>query len=141
MSTSSDRPFVDVVYKLSGKVEDERFVPAMKLSKGKITLPGKKQIFRRKDGEGKYIKDVIGLADETIRGEPLLLKVMERGRIVHALPTLEEIRRYALSSLSCLPEKFKKLRNAPSYPVELSPKLSEIKRTLRSQLKRSERLS
>jgi nicotinate phosphoribosyltransferase len=140
MSTSSDRPFVDVVYKLSGKVEEEGFVPAMKLSKGKITLPGKKQIFRRKDDKGKYVKDVIGLADERVQGEPLLLNVMEKGRIVGALPSLEEIRRYASTSLSCLQEKYKKLRNAPLYPVELSPKLSEIKRKLRSQLRRREGL-
>jgi nicotinate phosphoribosyltransferase len=141
MSTSSDRPFVDVVYKLSGKVEDESFIPVMKLSRGKITLPGKKQIFRQKDDEGKYVKDVIGLADERVDGEPLLLRVMERGRIALTLPSLEKIRRYASTSLSCLPERYKKLRNAPSYPVELSPNLRKIKKTLSSQLRHREGLS
>lgn len=141
MSTSSDRPYVDVVYKLSGKVEKESFVPAMKLSKGKITLPGKKQIFRQADDRGKYAKDIIGLADEEVEGEPLLLKVMEKGRIVYDLPSLEKIRRNALTSLSCLPEKHKKLRNAASYRVELSPRLSRIKKTLARRIKRREGLS
>jgi nicotinate phosphoribosyltransferase len=141
MSTSSDRPFVDVVYKLSGKVGDKGFVPTMKLSRGKITLPGKKQIFRRKDDEGKYVKDVIGLSEERVQGEPLLIKAMEKGRILRTLPSLEEIRRYASTCLSCLPEKYKKLRNAPLYPVELSPRLGKIKKTLSTQLKRHEGLS
>jgi nicotinate phosphoribosyltransferase len=135
MSTSYDRPYVDVVYKLSGKVEGGTFVPAMKLSKGKVTLPGKKQIFRQRDHMGMYARDIIGLEDEKISGEPLLVKVMENGEIVGELPSLEEIRSYALKSLSELPEKYKRLRNAAKYPVRLSPKLREIKRKLEDQLK------
>lgn len=135
MSTSYDRPYVDVVYKLSGKVEGGIFVPAMKLSKGKVTLPGKKQIFRQKDQRGIYARDIIGLEDEKISGEPLLVKVMENGEIVGELPSLEEIRNYALKCLSELPEKYKRLRNAAKYPVRLSPKLREIKRKLADQLK------
>jgi hypothetical protein len=41
-----NRPYVDVVYKLSGMVENGVFLPTMKLSTGKITLPGKRQISR-----------------------------------------------------------------------------------------------
>ncbi|MEM3626996.1 MAG: nicotinate phosphoribosyltransferase [Candidatus Bathyarchaeia archaeon] len=135
MSTSYDRPYVDVVYKLSGKVEGGVFVPAMKLSKGKVTLPGKKQIFRQRDQRGMYARDIIGLEDEKINGEPLLVKVMENGEIVAKLPSLEEIRNYALKCLSELPEKYKRLRNAAKYPVRLSPRLREIKRKLAEQLK------
>jgi nicotinate phosphoribosyltransferase len=138
MSTSSDRPYIDVVYKLSGKVEKDAFVPAMKLSKGKITLPGKKQIFRQKDNKGKYIKDIIGLESEEIEGTPLLVKVMENGKLVYDLPSLEETRNAALRNLAELPDKYKKLRNASLYPVRLSPKLREIKKKLSNQLKNSE---
>ena len=92
MSTSFDRPYVDVVYKLSGKVERGVFVPAMKLSKGKITLPGKKQIFRQRNKEGKCVKDVIGLEDEKIKGEPLLKHVMRKGNISYDFPALSEIK-------------------------------------------------
>jgi nicotinate phosphoribosyltransferase len=136
MSTSYDRPYVDVVYKLSGKVERGAFVPTMKLSKGKITLPGKKQIFRQQDQRGMYFKDIIGLENEEIRGEELLARVMEKGRITYEIPTLEETRKNALSNLSQLPEKCKRLTNATAYPVHLSPALRKIKNQLESQLQR-----
>jgi nicotinate phosphoribosyltransferase len=138
MSTSYDRPYVDVVYKLSGKVEDGTFVPAMKLSKGKITLPGKKQIFRQKDRNGKYAKDILGLEHEKLSGELLLTKIMEKGRVMCELPTLEEIRKVALRNLSELPDEYKKLKNTTAYPVQLSPELKKTKRQLTAQLRNSE---
>jgi nicotinate phosphoribosyltransferase len=141
MSTSYDRPYVDVVYKLSGKVEKGAFVPAMKLSKGKMTFPGKKQVFRQRSRTGKYSVDVIALEGEKIRGEPLLVKVMENGGLVYNLPTLKEIRKSTLQNLSDLPEEYKKLADASTYPVELSPKLRKIKDKLTSQLKSLEGLS
>jgi nicotinate phosphoribosyltransferase len=135
MGTSYDRPYVDVVYKLAGKVEGGVFVPAMKLSKGKITFPGKKQVFRQKNRQGKYSKDIIGLEEEKIDGEPLLLKIMEKGKITHDLPTLEEIRKTALGNLADLPEEYKKLKSAARYRVELSPRLREIRKRLAKQIK------
>jgi nicotinate phosphoribosyltransferase len=138
MSTSYDRPYVDVVYKLSGKVEHGTFVPAMKLSKGKITLPGKKQIFRRMNRKGRYVKDIIGLEHEKVRGKPLLEKVMEDGYVIHDMPTLEEIRIVALKNLAEFPDRCKKSTHAPVYPVELSRELSKIKNDLMRQLRNSE---
>jgi nicotinate phosphoribosyltransferase len=140
MSTSYDRPYVDVVYKLSGKVENGAFVPAMKLSKGKITLPGKKQIFRLKDNKGDYVKDIIGLANEKVEGEPILTKAMQNGSIVYKAPRLEKIRENALGNLSHLPFKYRKLRNAPLYPVKLSFQLRKIKKALTDQLRSREGL-
>lgn len=136
MSTSFDRPYVDVVYKLSGKVERGVFVPAMKLSKGKITLPGKKQIFRQYGREGKCVKDIIGLENEKIKGEPLLRNVMRKGHIARDFPTLSEIRKIAHDNLSRLPDEYKKLSNASTYPVILSSALKRIKNQLAAQLER-----
>jgi nicotinate phosphoribosyltransferase len=141
MSTSYDRPYVDVVYKLAGKMERGVFVPAMKLSKGKITLPGKKQIFRKRDSEGTYVKDVIGLENEKVNGTPLLVKVMEKGRINYDVPKLEETRRVTLQNLSQLPDKYKKLAGAALYPVELSAALRKIRNQLEKQLRRQGFLS
>ena len=135
MSTSLDRPYVDVVYKLSGKVEEGSFVPAMKLSKGKVTLPGKKQIFRQRDKKRRYVKDVIGLEDEEIEGERLLRKVMKDDRITYELPSLEEMRTATVKNLSELPEKYKKLRDPSSYLVELSHGLSSIRSQVADRLK------
>jgi nicotinate phosphoribosyltransferase len=141
MSTSYDRPYVDVVYKLSGKVEHGVFVPAMKLSKGKITLPGKKQVFRQMNKRGNYVKDVIGLEHEKVGGEPLLEKVMENGQITCDMPTLEQIRAAASKNLAEFPDRCKKLTCAPVYPVELSRELSRIKNQLIRQLKNSESMA
>lgn len=134
MGTSQDRPYVDVVYKLAGKVEGKDFVPTMKLSKGKITQPGKKQIFRQRDENGKYVKDVVGLESEKIIGEPLLKKVMSQGRIVCEMPTLEQLRKRVMRNLSELPEKYKDLRKASKYPVEFSRNLIAVEKQLESRL-------
>lgn len=86
MGTSNDRPYVDAVYKLAGKTENGVFVPTMKLSRGKITLPGKKQGFRQVDERGEYSKDIIGLEEERIEGKPLLKQVMEKGQSHMSFP-------------------------------------------------------
>jgi nicotinate phosphoribosyltransferase len=53
MGTSADRPYVDIIYKLCEKVNGKgKFQPIMKLSEGKATLPGRKQVFRLRDAEG-----------------------------------------------------------------------------------------
>jgi nicotinate phosphoribosyltransferase len=139
MSTSNDRPYVDVVYKLSGRIEDGIYAPAMKLSKGKLTLPGMKQVFRQRNDKGQYTQDTISLDDEKVKGQPLVLKVMENGQIAYSLPSLKDIRASAAKNLADLPEKYRKLRNAPRYPVRLSPKLKEIKKQLTQQLEENEK--
>ena len=82
LSTAADAPYLESVYKLvsyGGR-------PVAKLSAGKSTSPGAKQIFR--DWRG---GDRIGLASEpTPRGaEALLGVVMEAGRRVRPAPTPE----------------------------------------------------
>jgi nicotinic acid phosphoribosyltransferase len=142
MGTSEDRPYVDIIYKLCEKMNEKgEFSPIMKLSKGKATLPGRKQVFRFKDERSNFVKDVIALEDEKINGEPLLVKVMEKGKIVYDLPSLEKIRKRALESLSKLPDKYKKLKGAPRYPVELSLELKKLMKKLRGKLKKVEVLN
>ena len=135
MGTSADRPYLDVIYKLCETLTaDGKFSPIMKLSKDKITLPGRKQVFRFKNQVGVFTKDVIALSDELIEAEPLLAKVMEKGRITYKLPSLNEIRAKAIDSLSKLPTQYKLLINAPTYPVELSQKLEDLIEATKSQL-------
>jgi len=139
MSTSEDRPYVDIIYKLSEKMDKKgKFVPAMKLSKGKITLPGRKQVFRLRDNMGNFVKDIIALHNEKVEGEPLLIKVMEKGKIVYDLPSLEEIKKRTLENLSKLPMKYKRLKDAPHYPVVLSLGLKKMINELTSELKKVE---
>ena len=90
MGTSADRPYLDVIYKLcETMMADGSFSPIMKLSKDKITLPGRKQVYRFRDAVGNFEKDIIALADEKVQGEPLLVKVMEKGKLIYKLPPLE----------------------------------------------------
>ncbi|MCJ7560807.1 nicotinate phosphoribosyltransferase, partial [Candidatus Bathyarchaeota archaeon] len=139
MGTSADKPYVDVIYKLCETMsETGDYSPIMKLSEGKATLPGRKQVFRFKDKNGNFAKDVIALADERVKGEPLLVKVMENGEIIYDLPSLDEIRATASENLSKLPEKYKKLTNAPTYPVELSQDLENLIRKLKRRLTKTE---
>ncbi|MCS7115022.1 MAG: nicotinate phosphoribosyltransferase [Nitrososphaerota archaeon] len=135
MGTSADRPYVDIIYKLCEKMDLKgEFQPIMKLSEGKITLPGRKQVFRFRDENGNFVKDVIALDHEKVDGEPLLVKVIENGRLVYRFPSLKEIRERALENLSRLPDKYKRLRRAARYPVELSPKLKELIKDLKEKL-------
>jgi len=135
MGTSADRPYLDVIYKLCETMTaDGCFSPIMKLSKGKITLPGRKQVYRFKDAEGAFKKDTIALADENVEGEPLIVKVMEKGKLTYEPPSLEQIRANAADSLSNLPDEYKALTGAPVYPIELSRNLLNLVRTLKRQL-------
>jgi len=139
MSTSQDRPYVDIIYKLCEKMDKSgKFVPTMKLSQGKITFPGRKQVYRVKDKSGNFVKDIISLHDESVEGTPLLVKVMEKGKIVYRLPKLEGIRENALENLSRLPDKYKRLERAPRYPVVVSPRLKNLLKELKSELKKIE---
>jgi nicotinate phosphoribosyltransferase len=139
MGTSADKPYVDVIYKLCETMsESGNFSPIMKLSEGKVTLPGRKQVYRCTDKNGNFAKDMISLTDEKVKGEPLLIKVMEKGEIIYNLPSLEEIRATAAESLSKLPEKYKKLTNAPTYPVRLSQDLEALIRKIKKKLTKTE---
>ena len=139
MGTSADRPYLDVIYKLCETMTaPDVFSPIMKLSKDKITLPGRKQVYRFKDAEGNYVKDVIALANEKVDGEPLLIKVVDKGKLTYKLPSLNETRTYASENLSKLPEQCKALTNAQEYPVELSLNLQNLIKTLKQQITQNE---
>ena len=139
MGTSADRPYLDVIYKLSEtQAANGRFSPIMKLSKDKMTLPGRKQVYRFKKTDGNYERDVIALADEHVNDEPLLIRVMEKGKLLRNLPSLNEIRAKTTENLSKLPEQYKAFTNAPTFPVELSKKLQDLIEKTKLQLAKNE---
>ncbi|MBW1860590.1 MAG: nicotinate phosphoribosyltransferase, partial [Deltaproteobacteria bacterium] len=114
MGVSSDAPYFDMVYKLVQYGER----PIMKLSTGKVNLPGEKQIFRKTDPQGRFSEDVIGTRDETIEDtRPLLEPVMEEGKLLKSHPSLEEIRERFRKNFESLDDSYKALEGAPSYPV------------------------
>jgi nicotinate phosphoribosyltransferase len=139
MGTSADRPYLDVIYKLcETQMPDGSFMPIMKLSKDKNTLPGRKQVYRFKGEDGCFNRDIIALADERVGGEGLLVQVMQNGKLFGKLPSLEQIRVAASENLSNLADEYKALTNAPAYPVELSQKLQSLIETTKAQLTKNE---
>ena len=137
MGTSIDAPCLDVIYKISEVTDEEgRFLPTMKLSKGKVTYPGRKQVFRVQDKKGRYIKDILGLEKEKLRGKPLLIKVIEGGRIIYKGPSLDKIRIFTTANLSRFPQRLKEVALRFKYPVTISPGLENLRRSLALQLRK-----
>lgn len=79
--TAKQDPTIAGVYKMA-EIED---MPVAKISDtpAKTSNPGRKQVWRSPDG------DVIGLEGERHAGEPLLVKMMEGGKIIVDLPHVE----------------------------------------------------
>ncbi len=122
LGTSYDLPALGGVYKL---VEDVGG-PKIKKSPGKVTLPGKKQVFLSKDG----LTHVIGLRTEVGLGEPLLAPVMEGGRRRLAPADLARLRQATRARIFALPPWMAGIdaEPAPAYPVRLSDRLAELLR-------------
>jgi len=136
MGTSSDSPYLDVIYKLSQVSYDKkRFLPTMKLSQKKSNYPGRKQIYRIKDKDGIFLKDILGLEEEKIKGIPLLRKVFDKGKIVYRSPNLEKIKEYALENLSYLASSYKDINKKVVYPVIISKGLDKLTKDLKKNLK------
>lgn len=110
MGVSADAPYVDSVYKL---VEyDDR--PVMKLSSAKVSPPGRKQIWRRNDGEH---ADVLALRDEpgTSGSEALLEQVIRAGARITPASSIEESHVRFEGDLPHVPQKARRL----SHPEHL----------------------
>jgi nicotinate phosphoribosyltransferase len=126
LSTSRDAPALGGVYKLVAIERAGRMAPVAKLSAGKRTLPGSKQVWRRADG-GCATGDVIALSDEpSPDGRPLLTKVMEGGRRLHPAARLDDARGYAERAMRELPEAVRRLEGWDDYAVRISSKLEAL---------------
>jgi nicotinate phosphoribosyltransferase len=138
--TGRPTPALDGIYKLSDVVEHGKHIPKMKLSEEtvKATLPGKKRVWRFFDN-GKFKKDIISLEDELIdNAKPLLEHVVKNGKIVCKRHSLDEIRQVAADNFLNLPDKYKKLDDAPVYPVEFSGGLIALREKIVERIKREE---
>ncbi|MGD8534378.1 MAG: nicotinate phosphoribosyltransferase [Candidatus Aminicenantes bacterium] len=135
MGVSADAPYFDMAYKLvqySGR-------PVLKLSSGKETLASEKQVFRFKTSKDELRKDIIGLRDDDFNeGEPLLKKVMRKGKTTVKRLPLTHIRERFLDEFFHLDEKYKTIEESEvEYPVELSPRLQDLQSRVVRQLKMS----
>ena len=127
LGTSGDAPSLSSTYKLVAcDDEDGREIPVIKLSAAKVSLPGRKQIWRRFDAEGRPTGDTIGMTDEKLEGEPLLRPYMRAGRLLEPMPDLDTIRQHAQQQRTALSEQVRQLRAPAPYPVEKSPRLAAL---------------
>jgi len=124
--TSRDAPALAMVYKLVELEGEGKF----KLSPGKKNYPMAKQVFRRRDPEGRFCGDQVARADEMAEGEPLLVPVLRSGRLVTGLPSLECIRRRCREQLAALPDRLRRLNAPPDYPITYSELLESDARRL-----------
>ncbi|MBS1257701.1 MAG: Nicotinate phosphoribosyltransferase pncB2 [Candidatus Scalindua arabica] len=135
MVTSKDIPALGGVYKLVEQEKEGISMPKMKFSKDKSTCPAKKQGYRFLNNKGMFRKDIIGLVDEEFDGKALLLPVMKKGKLLHKIPTVQQIQKTARKNISKLPDRFKALNCKTAYPVTISKELRQIRdRTIRSRL-------
>ncbi|MFV0590317.1 MAG: nicotinate phosphoribosyltransferase [Draconibacterium sp.] len=152
--TGKDNAALDGVYKLS-EIDGEF---KMKFSENteKITLPGKKQLIRYFDEEGKFFRDGIILENENpdettkiyhrvypekntevsgLQKEALMELVFSDGKILLPEQKPPEIHRWLEARSQQLPEEHKRFISPHIYKVGISEKLMDARNTLTTKLK------
>lgn len=132
MGVSADAPSLDSAYKLVAFGDR----PVMKLSEGKATLPGAKQVYRDPGGTE---PDLLALRDEPEPAgrDPLLVPVMRAGRSLEAAGLADLVRdartRFE-ADLGWLPEPARRLDDPEPPAVSVSPRLASLRDRLASDL-------
>jgi nicotinate phosphoribosyltransferase len=122
LATSSDAPALDCAYKL----QEYAGLPRRKRSAGKATWPGRKQVWRRYDADGRMAADILSAADDLHDGQSLIVPVMQGGRRIDPQPALQEIRARARRDLARLPAGSEALAPRVAYPVEVADSLRQL---------------
>ena len=122
MLVSADAPYLDCAYKL----QEYANVPRYKHSEGKITLPGRRQVYRQFNNNGVIEHDLIGLMDHPQAGEPLLVQVMRAGNRIDGTETLEKIRGRVETQLQQLPQEFLSLQAGVNSPLLISDDIKAL---------------
>ncbi len=125
MGVSADAPYLDIVYKLV-QLGDR---PIRKLSPGKVTLAGRKQVFRRAGADGRWREDVVGLREEPPAGA-LMEAVMAEGRPCAPSADLNALRARCTRSLAAFQERHVALEGGDCYPVRVSERLAALQESL-----------
>ena len=135
MGVSADAPYLNMAYKMvmyNGR-------PVMKLSSGKVSLAGPKQVFRQKNEQGFFKGDLIGLLKEEMADcESLLKTVMQDGKRLFPREPLPEIQDRFREEFNLLPETYKDLQGNPNYPVEITPRLQALQDQVRREIDEKE---
>ena len=121
---------VNGVYKL---VEIDG-IPVMKNSTGKVSYPGRKQIYRYLEN-GQLKQDYLGLMAEDLsnKTEPqtdsfieLMVQVVQDGELLQKSENLEAIAKRTAISVASLPPEIRSLENPSLPPMKISHKLQQL---------------
>lgn len=134
--TSRDAPALGGVYKLVEQVIGNQRVGRMKSSPGKVSHPGRKQVWRKED-DGTFTGDIVAAVEETPSGSPLLEPVMVDGEPSVPFPPVERIRERTRENIARLPAGVRKGSDPEDYPVLFSGKLEEERRSLEARLRKA----
>ncbi|BBG65642.1 nicotinate phosphoribosyltransferase [Hydrogenimonas sp.] len=126
---SADTPYLDCAYKLV----EYNGIPRMKFSPHKVTLPSKKQIYR-KFRDGLLEEDTLALRDETVGGTPLMRQYMRNGEILIEPAPLELIRQKAQKSFDSLPPEMREIKSNRTLTPKLSPGLTSLVKRVEKSL-------
>ena len=153
--TSEGHSAMDGVYKLVAMKEKGSWTPSIKISEsaGKTPDPGPKRIWRIYDDRNKAAADLISLDDENPAEmdplflhhptkhtayrslnqkeisyiEPLLVEILKDGKLIYALPTIEQMREGRAADLSKLDPGVHRIVNPHIYHVSVTRRLWDLK--------------
>lgn len=156
--TSEGHPALDGVYKLVAVQQSGNWAPAIKSSDSpeKVPNPGHKHAWRVYDQREKASADLLSLDDEdpaqmdtlvlhhpsehtAFRSlpkeqishiEPLLVEVLQEGRLVYESPTIEAMRAQRQADLERLDPGVRRILNPHIYHVSLTERLWALKQSL-----------
>jgi nicotinate phosphoribosyltransferase len=156
--TSWGDPALGGVYKLVAVCHEGIWKPALKVSDSptKTPNPGYKQVWRLYDQRGKATADLLSLENEnpcemteiTLRHpsehakervlkqseiseyEPLLVQVVEQGKLIIELPQIEDMRRIRVQDVERLDPGVRRIMNPHIYHVSLTKGLWNLKQDL-----------
>lgn len=156
--TSAGDPALGGVYKLVAVEDRGSWLPAIKISESpsKTPNPGNKRLWRLYDRRGKATADLVTLHDENpdamdrivlhhpndhtkyrvvdrgelVTTEPLLLPILDQGKLVYKLPGLDEIRAIRQSDVEHLDSGVRRIMYPHIYHVSVSQKLWDLKQKL-----------
>lgn len=120
--TSSDAAALDCAYKL----QEYAGTPRRKLSPGKSTWPGRKQVWRSFSPDACMTEDIMSTEDDVQPGEPLIRPVILQGKRVQPPAALDEMRSHALEQFANLPEYLRHIATSHAYPVRVSDRLLQL---------------
>ncbi len=136
LAVSDDAPATepDFTYKLV----DYKGRARLETSAGKISTPGRKQLFRAYAPSGSFFADLIGIVDEgatTVAREfkpipaktvQLMETVFDNGRRIMPRPTLAQARERLMNGLTALDARYKTLRRPAEFPVRQTAALGAL---------------